>query len=63
MAKQVFKQTGSQFFTSKTNWSCLAGIALGVYGLYKGLIGLETAAVMIQGGITGMAIKDAIVGK
>jgi len=60
---QIFKQSPSQFISSKTNWASVAGIVIGIYGISTQTISPEVALLMIQGGLTGIGLKDSSAGK
>jgi len=60
MTLPMFKQTVSEFLSSKTNYAGMTAVVLAVVGYYSGTI---TMVVMVAGVLNGlglMFIKDAV---
>lgn len=58
-----FKQTFNDFFTSKTNWTCMTGIVCAIVGYIAKEFTLSTA---LQMGLTSLSIifvRDTIKGQ
>lgn len=56
----MFKQTPSQFFTSKTNLSGLGMILFGLAGFMTGALQLPDAIQSILAGAAALGLRDAL---
>jgi hypothetical protein len=56
----MFKQNLKQFVSSKTNWVSLVGIGFGVYGLVTNTLTADAAYLMVEAGLLGIGVRDAI---